>query len=103
MTMGRSSKIPDRLFAAVRDGDMTQSEAARQAGVSRQAFEQAFSTFRVSQVRQRSRRALAACTKWLRYCIDIGWSRAEIDDLERIWWRHHDEHGNLLKTPRAYQ
>jgi hypothetical protein len=52
--MGRQTKIPAKLFEAVRDGKMRQAEGARQAGVTRQAFEQAFLTFKIQQLRQQS-------------------------------------------------
>jgi hypothetical protein len=50
--MGRQTRIPANLFEAVRDGKMRQAAAAREAGVTRQAFEQAYRTFRVQQLRR---------------------------------------------------
>lgn len=98
--MGRRTKIPAGLFAAVRDGDIRPAEAARNAGVTRQAFDQTFRTFRVQQMRQRSRRALQTCANWLAFCLSIGWGKHELDDLEQIWWQWHDENGNLLTSRR---
>lgn len=98
--MGRKTQIPAAAFAAVRDGDIRPAEAARQAGVTRQAFDQSFRTFRVQQMRQRTKRALLACANWLAFCLSIGWSRADLDELERIWWQWHDENGNLLTSNR---
>lgn len=52
--MGRQTRIPASLFEAVREGKMRQAQAAREAGVTRQAFEQAFRTFRVQKLREQS-------------------------------------------------
>jgi hypothetical protein len=52
--MGRQTRIPASLFEAVRDGKMRQAQAAREAGVTRQAFEQAYRTFRVQRLREQS-------------------------------------------------
>lgn len=99
--MPKRLPIPTGLLAAVRDGDMRQIDAARVAGVTKQTFNNRLGTFRAEQSRQRSRRALQACATWLAYCLGLGWGRGELDDLEQIWWRWHDENGNLLTSPRA--
>lgn len=99
--MPKRKPIPVGLLAATRDGDMKQSVAARSAGVTKQTFSNRLLTFRAEQARQRSRRALQVCANWLAYCLSIGWSRSELDDLEQIWWRWHDENGNLLTSARV--
>lgn len=43
-------------------------------------------------------RAKVKCGKWLAYCLQIGWSRTLLDDLERLWWKYHDEHGNFKQV-----
>jgi hypothetical protein len=45
----------------------------------------------------RSSEALAACARWLRYCLTIGWSRSDLDQLEEIWWRYHDDRGRFIE------
>jgi hypothetical protein len=42
-----------------------------------------------------SQKALKQCAKWLAYCLKIGWSKEQLDRLEAIWWKYHDENGNL--------
>lgn len=44
------------------------------------------------------RQAQLACAKWLAGCLEAGWAKSDLDELEHIWWRHHDEHGNLRRT-----
>jgi hypothetical protein len=40
-------------------------------------------------------RALLACAEWLSWCLDQGWHRSQIDNLESLWWRYHDDRGRL--------
>lgn len=40
-------------------------------------------------------KARKACLYWLHFCLSIGWSRDVLDDLEALWWKHHDRHGRL--------
>lgn len=47
----------------------------------------------------RTQRALRACAEWLAYCLSIGWKRSDIDALEALWWRYHDDYGRLIKRP----
>jgi len=42
-----------------------------------------------------TRRAQEACAHWLAECIRLGWSKAQLDDLETMWWQHHDKRGEL--------
>lgn len=46
----------------------------------------------------RTQKANKACAKWLSYCLSIGWSEDELDALERLWWKYHDDFGNLIKS-----
>ncbi len=46
-----------------------------------------------------STQALAACARWLAYCLDLGWPRSDLDRLEHLWRRHHDDRGRLLMGP----
>lgn len=42
--------------------------------------------------------ATKKCAEWLATCLDLGWSRSSLDQLEWIWWKYHDRFGNLRKT-----
>ena len=42
-----------------------------------------------------TRRAIRACAIWLEACLDLGWRKADLDFLEALWWRYHDENGQL--------
>ncbi len=44
---------------------------------------------------QPSQEGIYACARWLSYCLSIGWKHADLDELERMWWEHHDERGKL--------
>jgi hypothetical protein len=44
-------------------------------------------------------KALQACANWLAYCLQIGWPRSDLDRLESLWWKYHDDNGNLLMGP----
>lgn len=44
---------------------------------------------------KRKRKALKACAEWLAGCLSIGWSYDDLDLLEEIWWRYHDDCGRL--------
>lgn len=35
------------------------------------------------------------CARWLEYCLSIGWDKSQLDKLQEIWNKYHDEHGNL--------
>jgi hypothetical protein len=36
------------------------------------------------------------CAIWLRGCLSFGWPKESLDELERLWWKHHDNHGELV-------
>lgn len=40
-------------------------------------------------------RALEMCAKWLSECLRLGWPKSALDDLEKLWWKHHDRYGRL--------
>jgi hypothetical protein len=29
------------------------------------------------------------CAEWLRYCLEIGWKKSQLDALEKLWWKFH--------------
>ena len=43
-----------------------------------------------------TRKALEACSKWLSYCLSIGWEKSTLDRLQEIWWQYHDDQGRLV-------
>lgn len=45
--------------------------------------------------RRPTSKARMACAKWLADCVSNGWEREQLDELERIWWLHHDDMGKL--------
>lgn len=40
--------------------------------------------------------ALKNCARWLAFCRQIGWPQEDLDRLEGLWWKYHDENGNLI-------
>ena len=42
-------------------------------------------------------RAIEACGRWLAECLRLGWNRADLDALEALWWKYHDENGRLIE------
>jgi len=40
-------------------------------------------------------KAIIACARWLSYCLSIGWRKDQLDALEALWWKYHDENGVL--------
>jgi len=37
------------------------------------------------------------CATWLALCVDDGASKDTLDELEKLWWKHHDRLGNLAQ------
>lgn len=37
--------------------------------------------------------------EWLKYCLDIGWDKSDLDALAEIWDRYYDESGNRRERP----
>lgn len=35
------------------------------------------------------------CAEWLGICLSLGWAQSDLGWLEALWWKHHDEHGQL--------
>ena len=38
------------------------------------------------------------CAEWLAACLRLGWRREDLDFLEKLWCKYHDEEGNLKST-----
>lgn len=45
--------------------------------------------------RQPTQRAARACAEWLTTCLRLGWSKDDVDVLQALWWKHHDDNGAL--------
>jgi hypothetical protein len=43
----------------------------------------------------RERDRVRKCAEWLAACRRLGWRVEDLDDLEALWWRHHDDNGDL--------
>lgn len=40
-------------------------------------------------------KAQRECAIWLQKCLGLGWSRDQLDFLEVLWWKYHDDSGRL--------
>ncbi len=49
---------------------------------------------------RRTLKALRQCAEWLRYCLSIGWKKSDLDALEHLWWKYHDDYGRLHKEQK---
>lgn len=50
---------------------------------------------------EKSLKAVTRCAEWLVYCLSIGWSEKDLDELQSIWWRYHDHNGRLISHQRG--
>lgn len=41
--------------------------------------------------------AIRKCAEWLSFCLSIGWRKSDLDCLEALWWRFHDDDGRLIE------
>lgn len=48
-------------------------------------------------------KAVRLCAEWLKKCLDLGWPKSAIDDLEKLWWKYHDERGNPVKAIEEHE
>lgn len=44
----------------------------------------------------RTQRAIRECVEWLHYCLSIGWNKSQLNALEALWWKYHDNYGRLI-------
>ena len=40
--------------------------------------------------------AVIDCQKWLIECLRLGWNRAQLKELEDLWWKYHDDEGLIF-------
>jgi hypothetical protein len=43
-------------------------------------------------------KAIKKCSEWLVYCLEIGYDKSALDELQKLWWQHHNEDGTLKKN-----
>lgn len=48
-----------------------------------------------------TRKAQRKCFDFLSLCREFGWAKSDLDWLENLWWKYHDEHGNLVTEQRT--
>jgi hypothetical protein len=46
---------------------------------------------------ERTKVAIRGCAEWLAACRRLGWRHEDLDFLESLWWKHHDERGQLIE------
>ena len=51
---------------------------------------------RSATYREPTRKALEDCSRWLSFCLSIGWEKSALDRLQEIWWEYHDDKGRLV-------
>lgn len=44
---------------------------------------------------RRTLQALRKCAEWLYFCLSVGWKREQLHRLEELWWKYHDDRGNV--------
>lgn len=40
--------------------------------------------------------AREACKRFLQDCIALGWKAGQMVALEKLWWKYHDDEGDLV-------
>ena len=48
------------------------------------------------KLEQPTQRAQIVCGHWLADCVRLGWRRDDLDFLEALWWKYHDNYGRLI-------
>lgn len=49
-----------------------------------------------ARTRQPTPKAAKDCAAWLALCLRLGWERDQLDFLETLWWKYHDDRGMLI-------
>lgn len=42
-----------------------------------------------------TKRGSKKCAEWLAYCLETGWKKDQLDELEKIYWKWRDKNGEL--------
>jgi hypothetical protein len=45
--------------------------------------------------------AARACSKWLDTCRELGWRREDMPFLCDLWWKYHDDDGQLYPSGQS--
>ena len=44
-----------------------------------------------------TRWAIRKCAEFLYACRGFGWAASDLDALEALWWRYHNDRGELTR------
>lgn len=42
-------------------------------------------------------KAIRECAYFLHTCLGFGWRKEDLDYLQKLWWKWHDDDGNLIR------
>lgn len=42
-----------------------------------------------------TKRGSKRCAEWLAYCLETGWKKEQLDELEKVYWKWRDKNGEL--------
>jgi len=56
-----------------------------------------------TEPRKPSAKAVMACARWLVACKKLGWPESDLDELQEIWWRYHDDAGEFVTVTNGEQ
>src|SRR6478736_1900628 len=42
------------------------------------------------------KKKIALCAKWLKYCLEIGFDKSQLDGLQKLWMDNHDYTGKFV-------
>ena len=48
-----------------------------------------------TETRNPTQEAIRNCAFWLQHCLKLGWKKTELDALEALWWKYHNDKGEL--------
>jgi len=52
-------------------------------------------TFNLDVMRMSAtRKGIMKCHEWLTNCIELGYKKEQLDELEYLFWKYKDENGN---------
>lgn len=46
----------------------------------------------------KTKRGIMKCAQWLVYCLSIGYSKSDLKELEKLFWKYKDGNGDLKKS-----
>ncbi len=42
----------------------------------------------------KTEKAIKKCALWLSKCLEIGWDKSALNELEKLWWKYHNPNGS---------